>query len=69
MGSGYSAGQGLIEVMMGVDQTGKKDMTIFKREFVGILLVTLACSDLLYKAIPDKQTAIDNLAFLVIEGS
>ena len=55
-------------MVMRVNQAGKKDMTGQIENFIGSIRELLRGCDLLNEAIPDIQTTINDLTFLVIKS-
>ena len=66
LGGRHGAGQGLVEMMVGVDQPGENDVPAQVENLVGGGGKVGARADLLDHAVPDKQTAARDLAAPVI---
>jgi len=60
------ARQGLVEVVVRVDQPRQDDVTAEVEHFISRLGQLTRCADLLDKAIPNKKTTIGNFPLMVI---
>lgn len=62
------AGEGLVEVMMRVDEAGEEDVAFEVEDFVGFGRQTGSLSYLFNKSITDKKTTVRDFGVVVVHG-